>query len=197
MSVQLNRFPDLARSIRKSTDRSRANRVAVDRATEIGNAALHRMIELSPRSVPGITFFTTGHDHTSIVDGWVGPMVREQQDGASVYIENTSEHISVQRTGTNEKGYIIPLGRRVGRSGPHEGSRNTLKFWLPTTNPVQKPKYNVPGFVRMRLVRHPGVEPHGGRDFVVRALDSAKPEIDLARRRMLEEIVYPLHRFFR
>jgi hypothetical protein len=174
MTIEVNRFSELVDAIRKIADPFRNAAIAGEGAKRQSRLALEWLIEFSPEAIPGRTLITTGHHHETIVRGWRGPFTQLAFDGAESTITNVSEHIEVQRYGTRDKDYIIPLGRRSDNIDPYA---RDLVFWLgpPLIWPVQVPRLRGGDFVYMRLVRHPGLEPHGGKDFVESAADQARP----------------------
>lgn len=167
--IEVDRFGELVDAIRQTADKVRAQKMAQAASRRQGKIAMRWLVDYSPQTTAQ-TFVTTGHDHTSILKGWRGPFDRPVMDGAESVVSSASEHIDVQRSGTTAKRYPIPKVAPV---------TSKLEFWLgpPLKWPVRKAKFRKPGFVQMTQVEHPGFEPHGGRDFVERAADQARPEM--------------------
>jgi hypothetical protein len=174
MSIERDRFGRLVSAITKIANPARARAISRDAAGRQAKIARGWLFEFSPQAIPARTFMTTGHQHTSISAGWRGPTSREEPDGASASVFNISEHVDVQRGGTEKKNYPITPRGPVGALAA-EPAR--LIFWLgpPLKWGVRSARFRKPGFVAMTAVIHPGIEPHGGRDFVESASDQARP----------------------
>ncbi len=197
-SGDINRFGELVEAIKSTLDQNRLRPHARETAREQGRIAMEWLVDFSPEAIPGRTLVTTGHDHTSIIQGWRGPHDADRPDGAESLITNLSEHVDVQRSGTSIKNYVIaPRGQAAARAG-FEGSRK-LSFWLgaPLIWPVRAAKFRKPGFVEMAQVIHPGFGPHGGKDFVESAADRARPEMAETFHEMAVEVAFePIEGFF-
>lgn len=174
MTVERDEFQKLVGAIKKIADPARARTISREAAGRQAEIARGWLYEFSPQAIPARTFMTTGHQHTPISAGWRGPTSRENPDGASSSIFNVSEHIDVQRSGTEKKNYPITPRGPVGALAA-EPAR--LVFWLgpPLKWGVRSARFRKPGFVAMTAVTHPGIEPHGGKDFVESAADQARP----------------------
>lgn len=186
-SASINRFGELIDSIKRIASMAHYGPISQRAAHRQAQLTTPMLIEFSPEAIPGRTLMTTGHSHTPIIAGWRGPFTQGAFDGATSTIENVSEHIDVQRMGTERKNYPIPIRRGM------------VKFWLgtPLMWPVRKAKFRKPGFVRMAQVIHPGIEPHGGKDFVETVADKVRPELTRVFRDAGMQIAFePLRKFF-
>jgi hypothetical protein len=201
MTIDLDRFDELVRSIRRSLSMERLSAMAqqtVERQQAIAFESLWKHTPQKTRQ----TFMTTGHeDHTSIGEGWRLDSPERLPDGARAVIRNVSEHVDVQRTGTTKKDYPITPGKGVaGPSNsfwmPFEFPR--LVFWLgpPLKWPVRAARFRKGGFFSFAQVRHPGFGPWGGKDFVEEATDESRPEMARALREDGKQIFKPLREFF-
>jgi len=202
--VERDRFPELVEAVRKTLDRERISVMAEEIAVEHQESALVWLTYASPEATSE-TLMTTGHDHTSIKEGWDTGPVSRTPDGAEATVINRSEHVDWQRSGTAE--HIIPFGRSgvesVSQSGDIRrtvGPTRPIAFWLgaPLKWPVHVARFaKTPGIYSFLEVTHPGFGPWGGRDFVEVAADDARPELEYTFRRGMKEVLRPLEEFFK
>lgn len=185
MRVRVNRFPQLVRAVEETADRTRAQDISGAGMRLIGRDLHPVMKEFSPKATKE-TFYTTGHDHTTIYDGWSPPIVDPGGDGAVLRLMNRSEHIDVQRTGTEKRGYKIP-------SNP-----TGVGFWLGSPLKWGRRIPGPPGFVRFAQITHPGFSPWGGRDFVASAAEEMAGETRSTMESTARTIAFrKLEEFFR
>lgn len=160
MKVKVNRFPELKKTIERSTKRVVVRSAVRMGVVDLGDEMLPVLREYSPAKTQE-TFMTTGHDHTTIYDGWSRPEVKMNHlGGVDMQILNRSEHIDVQRTGTEKRGYPIPF------------EPTGVTFWLGDPLKWGRRLPGGPGFVRFNRIKHPGFGPWGGKDFVEEAAES-------------------------
>jgi hypothetical protein len=186
MKVEVNEFPDLQHVISRSTNRIIKSAQVQMELPRLGEKIEPVLREYSPIAGPD-TFMTTGHNHTTIYDGWSRPITRgNPRGGADLMFMNKSEHVEVQRTGTEDRGYPIPLNPT--------GST----FWLGSPLKWGRSLPGGPGFVRFPQITHPGiVEPWGGRDFVEEAAEAFDHDWHVIMVEILKKVVFgELDKFF-
>ena len=159
----VNRFGELTRAIAQTINRRTLHNTERDIAADIGEIYFERLRQHTPHRTAE---YWTGHDHTSIEQGWIPPRVVTQPDSARIIIGNKSEHVEFQRFGAamDRAGYKIPFNAA-------DPSQKALQFRWPTTI-----DHGVPPHTRYsKEVFHPGFRPWGDEDFAVRAADAALP----------------------
>ena len=202
MPTEVDRFPEFLESIRDTANRERIASIAGEAVRDQQRFMFGRLVFWSPRAA-GDTFMSTGHDHTAIEDGWRYGSVSQTGNGAEASMDNVSEHVDVQRSGTLKKKYEIPHPgtRKQSRPGGllQTYGKSQLAFWLgsPLKWGVKSARFQKAGFVYMDRVTHLGFGPHGGRDFVEVAAESGRGEMESIARDAGREIAFrPLEEFF-
>jgi hypothetical protein len=192
MGIQVNRFDALISAVERTASQSHTQEVSAGIAGEHQEYAQSMLVAFSPYSTQ-YTHVSTGHSHTSIVDGWRSLPVERVGNGASATIANTSEHVNMQRYGTDAKNYPI-----TARSGTGFGS-GRLFFWIgpPLKWPVRKAAFRKGGWAWMTMVKHPGYGPWLGSDFVEdMAMASGDTMGNMFVSRGKQEYLRPLRSFF-
>lgn len=200
--AEVDRFPELAEAIREYANRERIMGLATGAVEQQRVYMIDKLRDNSPIAGPD-TFYDTGHgDHTTIIEGWEYGDSSATGTRASATINNRSEHVDVQRSGTQKKGYPIPHGggRKPRRPGGlvQTYGKSQVRFWLgpPLKWKVGSARFQKAGFVALDQVDHPGFEPWGGRDFVEVAADRGRPELIRIFSEEMGHVYKPLEEFF-
>ena len=201
MADEVDRFPELAEAVREYGNRERIKSLAVGAVEQQRTYMMGKLRDNSPIARPD-TYVDTGHSHTTIIEGWEHGESFATGTSVGTTINNRSEHIDVQRSGTQKKGYPIPSGasRKPRRPGGliQTYGKGQVRFWLgpPLKWPVRSARFRKAGFVSLDQVTHPGFEPWGGRDFVEVAADSGRPELIKIFSEEMGHTYKPLEEFF-
>lgn len=155
-------FDKLRRAIEQAGDRDRANRLLSSAGRIIMESFMAKLGEVQPDGTQ--TYVgqrpSVRHGYTPIASGWQPAEIEDTDHGVSLSLKSVSQHINIQRFGTEKKNYPIPL--------LPEG----VHFWwgapLPWA-PSQIPEIasRAPGMFWFPQIEHPGIEVD--EDFVRKA----------------------------
>lgn len=157
-------FDKMRRAIERVGDRERANRLLSTTGQTIVANFMAKLEETQPDGSQ--TYVgerpSVRRGYTPIASGWQPVDIEDTDRGISLSLKSTSQHVNIQRFGTRRKNYPIP------------NFPTGVYFWwgapLPWS-PSRIPEYvaRAPGMFWFPQITHPGIEPHGGEDFVRRA----------------------------
>ena len=199
MADEVDRFPELAEAIREYANRERIMRLATGTVEQQRVYMIDKLRDNSPIAGQD-TFHDTGHDHTTIIEGWEYGESFATGTRAGATINNRSEHIDWQRSGTARHDIPHSATRKPRRPGglTQTYGKSQVRFWLgpPLKWKVRSARFQKAGFVAFDQVDHPGFEPWGGRDFVEVAADSGRPELIKIFKEEMGHVYKPLEEFF-
>lgn len=161
MKVQ-DDFDKLRHAIEQAGDRERANALLTGAGRVIVETFMVKLEEMQPIDTTMAYKPSIRRGYAPIARGWQPIDIGDTDRGISLSLKSVSQHINIQRFGTEKKNYPIPI------------LPSGVWFWwgapLPWS-PSRIPEYvsNAPGMFWFPQIEHPGIEPHGGEDFVRRA----------------------------